>query len=252
MRSLNGRNLKEAWTQQWRASQELPERQVAGRRLPEGRLGVLPHAGPGRGVAGVADGDVATGILFDSTEVVAERGVVLSEWRNGLGAGERLRDKQFPVIFRGSRYAERLPIGLKEVVETATPEKLRAFWQKHYVAPRMTLVIVGDLHDGWREFVERSWVVAMVISFASPISVNGVSVVLFNPIRPVPLMFARAAAKPVSWNVGLPDTPSPLVTDTPLPLVLSVRAEIVLGALLTITPVEADSKEADVPFRAIV
>ena len=51
-------------------------------------------------------GDVATGILFDSADVVAERGVVLSEWRNGLGADERIRDKQFPVIFRGSRYAE--------------------------------------------------------------------------------------------------------------------------------------------------
>jgi len=25
--------------------------------------------------------------------------------------------------------------------------------------------ILGDLHDGWREFVDRSWVVAMVISF---------------------------------------------------------------------------------------
>ncbi|MFN7459503.1 MAG: M16 family metallopeptidase, partial [Gemmatimonas sp.] len=50
-------------------------------------------------------GDVASGIRFDSSDVVAERGVVLSEWRDGLGAGERLRDQQFPVIFRGSRYA---------------------------------------------------------------------------------------------------------------------------------------------------
>lgn len=34
LRSLNGRNLKEAWTQQWRASQELPERQVAALTSP--------------------------------------------------------------------------------------------------------------------------------------------------------------------------------------------------------------------------
>jgi zinc protease len=32
-------------------------------------------------------GDVAGGILFDSTEVVRERGVVLAEWRGGLGGG---------------------------------------------------------------------------------------------------------------------------------------------------------------------
>jgi MFS family permease len=37
-----------------------------------------------------------------------------------------------------------------------------------HLAPTVRLVsksIVGDLRDGWREFVERTWVVAMVISF---------------------------------------------------------------------------------------
>jgi MFS family permease len=37
-----------------------------------------------------------------------------------------------------------------------------------HLAPAVRLAsksILGDLHDGWREFVERSWVVAMVISF---------------------------------------------------------------------------------------
>jgi len=37
-----------------------------------------------------------------------------------------------------------------------------------HLAPTVRMVsksIVGDLRDGWREFVERSWVVAMVISF---------------------------------------------------------------------------------------
>jgi hypothetical protein len=65
-------------------------------------------------------------------------------------------------------------------------------------------------------------------------------------------MLAIANANPVNWNVGLPDTPLPFDTLMPLPLVLSVRDEIVFGALLTITPVEAPSSEADVPFRAIM
>lgn len=89
-------------------------------------------------------GDVATGILFDSTEVVAERGVVLSEWRNGLGAGERIRDQQFPVIFRGSRYAERLPIGLPEVLERANPAPIRRFWRDWYRPDLMAVIAVGD------------------------------------------------------------------------------------------------------------
>lgn len=89
-------------------------------------------------------GDVASGVLFDSTEVVAERGVVLSEWRNGLGAGERLRDKQFPVIFKGSRYAERLPIGKPEILEGANPGPMRRFWRDWYRPDLLAVIAVGD------------------------------------------------------------------------------------------------------------
>lgn len=89
-------------------------------------------------------GDVATGILFDSADVVGERGVVLSEWRTGLGAGERIRAKQFPVVFRGSRYATRRPIGLPAVIDGATPGPLRRFWRDWYRPDLMAVVAVGD------------------------------------------------------------------------------------------------------------
>ena len=101
-------------------------------------------------------GDVATGILFDSAEVVAERGVVLSEWRNGLGAGERLRDQQFPVIFRGSRYAERLPIGKPEILEKANPAPLTRFWRDWYRPDLMAVVAVGDADPKQLEALIRS------------------------------------------------------------------------------------------------
>ncbi len=89
-------------------------------------------------------GDVATGVLFDSAEVVAERGVVLSEWRTGLGAGERIRAKQFPVIFRGSRYASRLPIGKPEILEKVNPAPLKRFWRDWYRPDLMAVIAVGD------------------------------------------------------------------------------------------------------------
>ena len=101
-------------------------------------------------------GDVANGVLFDSTEVVAERGVVLSEWRNGLGAGERLRDKQFPVIFRGSRYAERLPIGKPEILEKANPGPVKRFWRDWYRPELMAVVAVGDADPARVEQLIRS------------------------------------------------------------------------------------------------
>ncbi len=89
-------------------------------------------------------GDVANGMLFDSLDVVAERGVVMSEWRDGLGADERVRNQQFPVIFRGSRYADRIPIGLPAVIESANPSQLRRFWRDWYRPDLMAVVAVGD------------------------------------------------------------------------------------------------------------
>src|SRR6478672_4786700 len=63
--------------------------------------------------------DFAGGLSLDPSEIDKERGVVIEEWRGGLGAGSRVRDKQIPVLFWHSRYAERLPIG--------KPDILRAF-----------------------------------------------------------------------------------------------------------------------------
>lgn len=88
--------------------------------------------------------DWASGALFDSAEVLKERGVVLEEWRSGLGADTRIRDKQFPVLFRGSRYAERLPIGDTTVLKAATPEPLKRFYRDWYRPDLMAVVAVGD------------------------------------------------------------------------------------------------------------
>jgi len=48
--------------------------------------------------------DWSHNVTFEPEEVDKERGVVLEEWRLGLGADERMRDKQFPVLLKGSRY----------------------------------------------------------------------------------------------------------------------------------------------------
>src|SRR5918993_2697479 len=89
--------------------------------------------------------DFADGISLLPEEVEKERGVVLEEWRGRLGAGSRLTDKQLPVIFQGSRYAERLPIGLPEILKTAPRERLVAFYEKWYRPDNMAVVVVGDI-----------------------------------------------------------------------------------------------------------
>jgi zinc protease len=49
------------------------------------------------------------------------------------------------VLFRDSRYAERLPIGTPEVLRSFPPERLRAFYETHYRPDRMAVIVVGDI-----------------------------------------------------------------------------------------------------------
>ena len=96
-----------------------------------------------KGVQALAD--FAGGMSLDPAEIDKERGVVVEEWRGGLGAGSRLRDQQIPVLFFESKYAERLPIGKPEILKGFKPERLRAFYTKWYRPDRMAVVAVGDI-----------------------------------------------------------------------------------------------------------
>lgn len=89
--------------------------------------------------------DWAHGVTFDQEEVERERGVVLEEWRLGLGAGSRLRDAQLPVLLQGARYADRTPIGRPEIIRTTTAAGLRQFYQDWYRPDMMAVIAVGDI-----------------------------------------------------------------------------------------------------------
>lgn len=88
--------------------------------------------------------DWAHNVSFDSAEVEKERGVVIEEWRLGRGAEERMSNKQLPVLLHGSRYATRLPIGKKEILESFTHETLKKFYRDWYRPDLMAVVAVGD------------------------------------------------------------------------------------------------------------
>ena len=70
---------------------------------------------------------------------------MIEEWRGGLGAGSRIRDKQFPILFYHSRYADRLPIGKPDVIRNAPVARLRAFYDTWYRPDRMAVIAVGDI-----------------------------------------------------------------------------------------------------------
>ncbi len=89
--------------------------------------------------------DWAYAVAFDPEEVELERGVVVEEWRLFRGFGARFQDNWFPLIFGDSRYNERAPIGLLEVIENAPPERLRGFYERWYRPDLMAVIAVGDI-----------------------------------------------------------------------------------------------------------
>lgn len=89
--------------------------------------------------------DWAHNISFTDEEIDKERGVVIEEWRLGRGANQRMRDEWFPVMFQDSRYAERLPIGKKEVLESFDYETIRKFYKDWYRPDLMSVIAVGDI-----------------------------------------------------------------------------------------------------------
>ena len=88
--------------------------------------------------------DWAFAITFDPEEVEQERGVVLEEWRTRRGAAARIRDLQYPVLFGESQYSVRLPIGVPEVIETASRDDLVGFYERWYRPDLMAVAVVGD------------------------------------------------------------------------------------------------------------
>lgn len=99
----------------------------------------------------------ASAALFENTEIDKERGVIGEEWRLGLGAGERVNYKHYPLIFYKSQYADRLPIGKKEVIDTAAYDAVKRFYRDWYRPDLMAVVVVGDFDKAVMEkmIIER-------------------------------------------------------------------------------------------------
>ena len=106
--------------------------------------------------------DFAAGMSLDPAEVDKERGVVIEEWRLRQGASWRILEKQAPVLYHRSRYAERIPIGTPEILRTFPVARLRDFYDTWYRPERMAVVVVGD--------VEAAPLVAKVRELFAPIT----------------------------------------------------------------------------------
>ncbi|MCF7803487.1 MAG: insulinase family protein [Candidatus Marinimicrobia bacterium] len=92
--------------------------------------------------------DWAHALTFTHEEIDKERGVVQEEWRLGRGVQARIREEQYPILFHNSRYAERLPIGKKAVLDTFHYEALTSYYNTWYRPELMGVVAIGDFDPG--------------------------------------------------------------------------------------------------------
>ncbi len=101
--------------------------------------------------------DWAHQVSLDDAEIDKERGVIVEEWRMGLGADDRMQAKYIPVILKGSKYAERLPIGKIDVIKSFPYDTLRSFYRSWYRPDLMAMVIVGDIDPALAEKKVREY-----------------------------------------------------------------------------------------------
>ncbi|BDA41495.1 probable zinc protease PqqL [Coccomyxa sp. Obi] len=86
----------------------------------------------------------ATSIRCSPEDLAKERGAVLEEWRMGKDSAGRAQEAHWELILQGSKYANRLPIGLKDVIQCCSADVVRAFFERWYRPEHQAVIATGD------------------------------------------------------------------------------------------------------------
>ena len=89
--------------------------------------------------------DWANDLTLDHEEIDKERKVIHEEWRTRTGAMMRMYEKVFPIMYKVSKYAYRLPIGTMEVVDNFPYQALKDYYEKWYRPDQQGIIVVGDI-----------------------------------------------------------------------------------------------------------
>ncbi len=86
-------------------------------------------------------------LLLEDEEIDKERGVIHEEWRTRRAdrAVQRMMEKVMPVIYKGTKYEDCLPIGSMDVVDNFTYDALRDYYHKWYRPDLQAIIVVGDI-----------------------------------------------------------------------------------------------------------
>ena len=89
--------------------------------------------------------DWADGLLLEPKEIDKERGVIHEEWRLRTSPVMRMLYRCLPTLYPGSKYGERLPIGLLSVIDNFEYQALRDYYEKWYRPDNQAIIVVGDV-----------------------------------------------------------------------------------------------------------
>lgn len=90
--------------------------------------------------------DWSNALLLREEDIDKERKVINEEWRTRDDASQRIIESVAPSIFKDSKYAHRMPIGLMSVVNNFEPCVLRDFYHEWYRPDLQGIVVVGDIN----------------------------------------------------------------------------------------------------------
>ncbi|ANH81117.1 peptidase M16 [Niabella ginsenosidivorans] len=95
--------------------------------------------------------DWAHNVTYNTDDINDERKVILEESRLGKGAEDRMFRQIYPRLFAGSKYADRIPIGIDSIIRTYHPDLIRRFYKDWYRPDLMAAIIVGDVDPATAE-----------------------------------------------------------------------------------------------------
>lgn len=89
--------------------------------------------------------DWAHNVTYNNDDIDGERPIILEESRLGKGANDRMFRKLYPKLFKGSLYANRLPIGVDSIIKTFPHDAIKRFYRDWYRPNLMAVIVVGDI-----------------------------------------------------------------------------------------------------------
>ncbi len=89
--------------------------------------------------------ETASEVSFNPDAVKRERGVVLSELRDGENFRFKSNRESLRLFYPDSFYAKRFPIGQKSVLENSSADQMKALYGKWYAPDRTKIVVVGPV-----------------------------------------------------------------------------------------------------------